>query len=180
MSQTQTMGRLEFVQRELAGYREYVEDWKLAHDGRSPRWAVEDVVGKANYVFDGIVHLRAELNSNALGPQAGELYVRRFHLLRQWLDLSESVMSESVPQLEKEHGEVEGARSLRAKIEKARVEIYSPQRTEIDADGNVYEQSGERAIVPGVDPERLARSIMDASARRTRSLKDIIAARDAH
>ncbi len=155
MSQTQTMGRLEFVQRELSGYREYVEDWKLAHDARSPCWAVEDVIGKANYVFDGIVHLRAELNSNALGQQAGELYVRRFHLLRQWLDLSESVLSESVRQLEKEHGEVEGARSLRAKIEKARVEIDSPQRIEIDADGNVYEQSGERQSSPGLIPSIL-------------------------
>ena len=138
------MGRLEFVQRELAGYREYVEDWKLAHDSRSPCWAVEDVIGKANYVFDGIVHLRTDLNSSVLGQQAGELYVRRFHLLRQWLDLSESVVSEFVPELEKEHGEVEGARSLRTNIETARAEIYSPQRIEIDADGNVYEQTGER------------------------------------
>jgi hypothetical protein len=180
MSQTQTMDRLEFVQRELAGYREYVEEWKLAHDTMSPCWAIEDVIGKAKYVFDGIVHLRAALNSCALGQQAGELYARRFHLLREWLDLSERLMFEFVPQLEKEQGELEGARSLRANIEMARAEIYSPQCIEIDADGNVYEQTGERSIVPGVDPQRLARSIKDASAGRTRSLTDIIAARGAH
>ena len=58
----------------------------------------------------------------------------------------------------------------------ARAEIYSSQRIEIDADGNVYERTGERNR-SGVDPERLARSIRDASAGRTRSLKDIIAAR---
>ena len=168
------------MRRELQGYREYVEAWKLAHETMLRRWAIEDVIRKANHVFDGIVHLRADLNSNALGEQAGELCVRRVHLLRQWLDSSELVVSEAVPQLEKEHGEVEGARSSRAKIEKARVEIYSTERIEIDADGNVYEQSGERANVPGVDPERLARSISDASARRTRSLKDIIAAGGAH
>jgi hypothetical protein len=177
MSQTEPRGRLEFLERELEGYREYVADWKHAHDALSQCWAVEGVIGKANYVFRGISHLRADLNRIALSEQAPEIYVRRFHLLRQWLDLSESLMSEFVPQLQREHGEVEDAMCLRTNIEIARAEIQSPERVEIDGDGYVYEPTGERAIVPGVNPERLARSIRDASAARTRSLKDIIAAR---
>jgi hypothetical protein len=131
MSQTEPRGRLEFVERELEGYREYVEDWKDAHDALSRCWAVEDVIGKANYVFGGMSHLGADLKRIALSPQAPELYVRRFNLLRQWLELSESVMSEFVPQLEREHVEVEGASSLRANIEIARAEIQSPERVDI-------------------------------------------------
>jgi hypothetical protein len=180
MSKTQPMERIEFVQRELEGYRDYVEDWKRDHIALTHYWAAEDVIRKANFVFDSIVRLRKDLKAISLGEEALELHVRRFHLLREWVKLSDSVMADFVPRLEADYGEVEGAGGMRANIEHARAEIESIDWVTIDANGYVYETTGERAIVPGVDPARLARSIKDANAGRTRSLKDIIAARASH
>jgi hypothetical protein len=55
--------------------------------------------------------------------------------------------------------------------------MHSPGPVTIDTDGDVYEHSDQRAIVPGLEPERIRRGIEEAVAGRRYSLKDIIAAR---
>ena len=109
--------------------------------------------------------------------EAAELYVRHHHLFRQWLDLTESLAQCAVAKLEAEYGHVDGAESLRKNMASAREKVHVSQPVLIDSEGNVFEVTGERAIVPGLKPERLARSLKDADAGRTRSLKEIIASR---
>jgi len=177
MSKSQPLGRIEFAEREFEGYKEYVEDWKRKHHELAVHcWAIEDVISKANYVYDCIVRLAADLLTISTSELAPELSVRHYHLIREWLDLSMS-LEQSALKLEAEYAGVNGADALRHNIAQARDDIHSPKPVMIDSAGNVYEMTGERAIMPGLDPERVLRSVNDANAGRTHSLKDIIAAR---
>jgi hypothetical protein len=177
MSMPQPLDRIEFAEREFEGYKEYVEDWKRKHDELAAHcWAVEDVVSKANYVHTCIVRVAAELLQFSASEQASEVYVRIHHLLREWLRFS-LVLEECVRGLEGEYGQVHGAVPLRHNIGLARDEITLPSPVTIDSDGSVYEMTGDRAVMPGLDPARVLRGIKDGNAGRTRSLKDIIAGR---
>jgi hypothetical protein len=177
MSTTQPLDRIEFAEREFEEYREYAEAWKQEHDELATRcWAIEDVISKANYVYDRIASLDAELKKHSTCEDVPEFYVRNQYLLRSWFTVSSSLESRAL-NLEAEYGHVEGADDLRKNIAKAREDIRSSQTVTIDSAGYVYETTGERAIVPGLDPERVIRGMDDARAGRTRSLKDIIAAR---
>jgi hypothetical protein len=181
MSQPQPKARIEFVEREFEGYRRYVEDWKQEHDELARRcWAVEDVISKANYVFECIVRLGADLTRISTHECAAELYVRHQYLFRKWVDVYESVVQRHVADLEPTYGRVEGAAQLRENIDRARVEIDSSRPVTIDSAGNVFELTGEPAIMPGMNPEDIAQGLKDALAGRGRSLKEIIAARGAN
>ena len=120
--------------------------------------------------------MAAALLKISLSEGASETYVRHHYLLKEWLTLSLSLEA-YVLKLEADYGHVDGADMLRCNIEQVRAEIGSPKPVTIDPAGNVYEVTGERAIMPGIDPARVSRSIEAAKSGRTRSLKEIIAAR---
>jgi len=61
--------------------------------------------------------------------------------------------------LEGEYRQVDGAVALRHNIALARDEITSPRPVTIDSGGNIYEMTGERAIMPGLEPERVIRGV---------------------
>jgi hypothetical protein len=177
MSQAQPMEQIEFVERELEGYRGYVKDWRRDHTEVARRcWPVEDVIAKANFVFGSLSRISADLKRHSAHDLAAEVCVRQQHVMRQWLALSVTVL-EHVAALEKTDGAVEGAPQFRADMTLARSETKSAKAVEIDDDGNVYEMTGEPAILPGLTPDQVARGIRDAKAGRTRSLSEIIAAR---
>ena len=56
-------------------------------------------------------------------------------------------------------------------------QLHSPRPITIEPDGTAYEFSGERSVMPGLEPEQIRRGIEDADAGRLHSLKEIIAAR---
>jgi hypothetical protein len=178
MSQAQPMERIEFVERELEGYREYVKDWKREHEELTKHcWPVEDVIAKANCICDTMMRLPADLRRCATHEGAPELFVRQQHLMREWLELSESVIAEHVIHLEKVYGEVRGAERMRENIRLVQFEALKPTPVEIDVDGKVYESTGELAITPGLTSDQISQGLKDAKAGRTRSLKDRIMAR---
>ena len=117
-----------------------------------------------------------ELKNDSTCESAPEFYVRNQYHLTSWLDVSAFLEGRALD-LEADYGHVEGGRRTPETRTQARVELYEPKPVTIDAGGHVYERTGERAIVPGLDPGRVAREMGDARAGRTRSLKDIIAAR---
>ena len=171
------MEQIEFVERELEGYRGYVEDWRRDHTEVARRfWPVEDVIAKANFVFGSLLRISGDLRRNSADDLAVEMCVRHQHLMRQWLALSVTVL-EHVVELEKTFDAVEGAPQFCANMVVARSETEAATAVEIDDDGNVYEMTGEPAILPGLTPDQVARGIRDAKAGRTRSLSEIIAAR---
>ncbi len=50
----------------------------------------------------------------------------------------------------------------------------------VDDSGRIFEMTGERICMPGLEPERILESFEDERAGRTHSLKDIIASRNKH
>ena len=136
---------------------------------------MEDILSKANYVHECNFRFAADLSKNSTSDLAPELYVRHHYLLREWLTLS-LTLEAYVLKLEADYGHVDGATCFDAILSKF-AEIGSPKPVTIDSAGHVYEVTGERAIMPGIDPARVSRSINDAKSGRTRSLKEIIAAR---
>ncbi len=177
MSNTQTLSRIEFAEREFKEYRVYVEAWEKDHEELDRQcFAIEDILSKANYVYGRINALSVELKRNSTHESAPELCVRGLYLLRAWLAVSLNV-EEHARRPEATYGSVDGVDTLRENIARAQRDISMSKPVIMDSNGRVYEMSGERAILPGLSAEQIARGIKDADEGRKRSIKDIIAAR---
>jgi hypothetical protein len=55
-----------------------------------------------------------------------------------------------------------------------------PRPMQVDENGNLFEITGERFVMSGLEPEAVLRGISDAEAGRVRPLKDIISERQTH
>jgi hypothetical protein len=154
-----------------------VEAWQKDHEELARQcFAIEDIISKANYVYGRINALSVELKRIPTHDSAPELCVRGLYLLRAWLAVSHNV-EEHARRPEATSGRVDGIETLRENIARAQREIRSSKLITTDSSGHVYEMSGERAILPGLSPEQIARGIKDADEGRKRSIKDIVAAR---
>src|ERR1017187_3798046 len=139
MSAPQPLDRIEFAEREFEGYKGYVEDWKRKHDDVATHcWAVEDVIYKANFVYECIARVAADLLAMSTSELAPELFVRHCYVLREWFDLSVS-LEKHILKLEAEYADVDGAETLRQNIAQAREDLHSPKPVTIDSAGYVYE-----------------------------------------
>jgi hypothetical protein len=146
------------------------------HDEIARNWAMEDVISKSIYVYGRIGRLSEELKASSTCAWAPEVFIRHFHLLREWLAVSErlaSIASEVVV----ESGRIEGRDELQANLPRALAEIHSPKLVTIDSDGYAFEPTGERSILPGLNLEQVRRRVDDSCAGRTRSLKEVFAGR---
>jgi len=55
-----------------------------------------------------------------------------------------------------------------------------PRPMQVDKNGNLFEITGQRFVMPGLEPEAILRGIADAGAGRIRPLKEIISERETH
>jgi hypothetical protein len=55
-----------------------------------------------------------------------------------------------------------------------------PRPMQVDRNGNLFEMTGQRFVMPGLEPEAILRGIADADAGRVRPLKEIISERQTH
>ena len=122
MSLTQPLGRIEYAKREVARYHDDVEDWKKEHDElRKKCWPWEDLVGKANWIFDQVLDVDLNIREAVFKGEIGfdaQLEERVYDVLRQWLEVS-IVVTSHIDRLEKEYGSVEGGREFRRRISQA-------------------------------------------------------------
>jgi hypothetical protein len=58
-------------------------------------------------------------------------------------------------------------------------ELMRPVRVD-ETTGEIFEMTGERIMMPGLEPERILKSLEDERMGRTRTLKEIIASRNHH
>ncbi len=162
MSNTQTLSRIEFAEREFKEYRMYVEAWQKDHDELARQCvAIEDIISKANYVYGRINALTVELKRISTQESAPELRVRGLYLLRAWLAVSLNV-EEYARRPEATYERVDGVEALRENIARAQRDVTTSKPVMVDSDGRVFEMSGELAILPGLSPEQIARGIKDA------------------
>ena len=56
----------------------------------------------------------------------------------------------------------------------------NPRMVRVDEHGLIFEMTGQRFVMPGLEPEDVLQGIADAESGRVRPLKDIISARDEH
>ena len=112
----QPLDRIQFAAREIVRFRSDIDDGERtapASDG----WAWDEVVAKANFLFDRLIDLDLDIQELVLNdrmeydPALGEK-VRR--LLRDWLDVSLRV----IPHVEGHV--VDGADLLRSRVTEAR------------------------------------------------------------
>ncbi len=117
MTVTQPLGRVRFAEREVLRYRRDVEDGAKGHDASDPGWAWDEVVAKANFLFDRLIDLDLDIRELVLSDRMEfdpGLDAKVRGLLRDWLDVSLRV----IPHIEGRT--VDAADLLRTRVEEAR------------------------------------------------------------
>jgi hypothetical protein len=129
--------RIEYTGKEVARYKEDVEVWKRDHDAvAADCWEGEDLIAKANFLFDQILRQDVRLQRYILGeggrddsdPQDG---LRR--VLLDWMSASLRVVPYG-ERLQREYGGVEGLDVLRENLSQAKSmltpddEFFDPDR----------------------------------------------------
>jgi hypothetical protein len=180
MSMKQSLIRIKFAEKELLRYREDVGDWNEQHDElASDCWIWEDLVAKANFLFERLTCLFADIAKFALecDQQLAEVMrARNLRNLAVWQEVSVRLLAQAMV-AERGCGSVEGVELLRANNGKATEKLNSPRPVRIDENGRIFEMSGEQIILSGLAPEEVLKSLEDERCGRTRPLREIIAAR---
>jgi len=115
-----------YAEKEVGRYKEDVEDWKQDHDALSRDcWLWEDIVAKANFVFQRIILLdqdvrEAEFSGKFSRQQSFEDFDRRLtELLREWAEVS-AQLEPHVARLASTYGEVDGGQTFLSNFAEAR------------------------------------------------------------
>jgi hypothetical protein len=123
MSMTQPIERIEYAEKEVGRYRDDVESLKRDHGTLAKEcWVWEDLIAKANFIFDRIMHIDVQVQHCLLVGRCRDeegLQEKLRDLLRAWLAVSLQVIAQG-ERLERDYGEVEGLDSLRANVQEAR------------------------------------------------------------
>lgn len=128
MPMTQPLDRIRYAAKEVHRFQHDVEDWKSAHDElANDCWVWEDLIARANSLFQRIIQLDAYVREAVLAGQIDfdpETEEKVTNLLKDWLEIS----LELVPiaeRLKTEYGAVEGLTELQDKIGQAKA-ILTP------------------------------------------------------
>jgi hypothetical protein len=135
MQPTPPRERIAYMEREVARYREDVEAWKTAHDALSDCWVWEDVIAKANFLFDQIMRLDLRIQRVVLVERRSEeldLQDDLRRVLSGWMNHSVQVIPH-LDRLQHEYGHVEGLDALRENLSQAK-SILAPDDEFFDPD----------------------------------------------
>jgi hypothetical protein len=124
MPMTQPQRRIKNAEREVIRFRDDViqQDWKQQHDALSEDcWAWEDLIAKANFLFDRIMDVDTDIQEYVLTNHLeydAALQEKLRSLTEDWLNISIQLIPH-VERLEQEYGEVEGGHKLRENLSEA-------------------------------------------------------------
>lgn len=115
--------RIKYAEKEVARYREDVESSNGDHNSLATDCSVcEDMIAKANFIFDRIIHVDIEIQQYILLQghlDEADLQEDLRGLLNDWLELSTRVVSDG-KRLQEEYGRAEGLETLKDNAREAR------------------------------------------------------------
>jgi hypothetical protein len=118
--------RIGYMEREIGRYREDVEGRPSPHEPPSSDcWPWEDVIDKANHLFDRLVELDTSLSESAFSrkPPGSAEYIdldsKIREVIREWLSISENVVS-LIPRLRSPARDSDGSDVFLGNVERAR------------------------------------------------------------
>jgi hypothetical protein len=135
MKVTQPRERIECAEREVARYKDDVESWKRDHDALADDWAWEDLIAKANFLFDQIMRLDVRVQRTILVERRHDesgLQDELRRVLGDWMSTSIQVIAHG-ERLQQEYGRVEGIGALRENLAPAK-SILTPDDEFFDPD----------------------------------------------
>lgn len=122
MNATEPLSRLKIVEKELERYQHDVEEWKQLHDELEREcWIWEELIAKANYVFERFLKLDSDAQYFTLTGKCehnAAFQEEMTTLLHDWLDVSRYLILHAA-RIESDYGSADGADKLRESIKAA-------------------------------------------------------------